>query len=84
MYLDIIQTLPEQRTVNGVLHLLRRLCRETEKRGYKKISMHARVSNGFSKFIQKVFPESRCLRRIQNWYDSGESFDYIETPTRLK
>lgn len=50
---------------------------EAKKRGYKNISMHARISQGLSNVLQKRY-KARFFRRIENWYDFGESFDYLE------
>jgi hypothetical protein len=53
------------------------LLTEAGKRGYKNISMHARVSQGLSDILQKRYG-AKFFRRIENWYDFGEPFDYLE------
>ena len=77
MYIDIIQTHPDDRLITGFLGLVSRVCQETLRRGHKRLSMHVRTSNGLNKVTRKIFPDSRSLRRIENWYSSGEPFDYI-------
>lgn len=84
LYLDIVQTLPGHRQANGFVKLLAGVCAEAERRGRNRLSMHARASNGVSRLAQKLLTESRCLRRIENWYASGEPFDYIEATTRMR
>lgn len=39
--------------------------------------MHARVSIGLSKVLQKRYG-AKFLRRLENWYNFGEPFDYLE------
>jgi hypothetical protein len=84
LYVDIVQTLPGQRQANGFVKLVAGVCAEAERRGRRRLSMHARAGNGVSRLTQKLLTESRCLRRIENWYDSGEPFDYIEATTRMR
>ncbi len=61
-------------TINKVFKLL---LTEAGKKGYKNISMHARVSQGLSDILQKRYG-AKFFRRIENWYGFGEPFDYLE------
>lgn len=83
LYIDIIQTLPGRRQINGVKSLLDGLCREARCRGVGRISAHVRTATGLSRVVQKLVTDCRCLRRLDNWYDSGESFDFLDAATRL-
>jgi hypothetical protein len=78
MYLDIVQTYPESRQYSGFMRLLSGVCRESRRRGYERFSLHVRTSFGLHNTIRKLFPDSRSLRRIENWYACGETFEYIE------
>ena len=84
MYLDIIQILPEQRGNNLGLYLIQKTCEEAEKRKIFKLSMHARSTTGWARYLLRIFSEIRFLRRIENWYGSGEPFDYLEASTTLR
>lgn len=84
MYIDIIQTHPGSRQFSGFMGLASGVCQETRRRGYLRLSMHARTSNGLNKVIRKLLPDSISLRRIENWYSSGEPFDYIEASPVLR
>jgi hypothetical protein len=84
MYIDIIQTHPDCRPYSGFMGLLSRLCRETRHRGYQRLCMHVRTSNGLNKVTRKIFSDSRSLRRLEDWYASGEAFDYIEASPVLR
>jgi len=84
MYIDIIQTHPGSRLFSGFMGLASGVCQETRRRGHRLLSMHVRTSNGLDKVIRKILPDSISLRRIDNWYDSGESFDYIEASPVLR
>jgi hypothetical protein len=78
MYLDIVQTYPESRKYSGFIRLLSGVCQEARRRGYERFSLHVRTSYGLNNTIRKLFPDSRSLRRIENWYTSGETFEFIE------
>lgn len=82
-YVDTIQTLPGTRRAFGILKLLYARIEEAWRRCVGKFSMHARKTNGLSRIILRVFPKTICLRTVDNWYNYGEPFDYIEgTPER--
>jgi hypothetical protein len=84
LYIDLIQTLPGRRQITGLKTLLGGLCTEARQRGIGRISAHVRTATGLSRVVQKVVVDCRCLRRLDNWYDSGESFDFLDAATRLK
>jgi hypothetical protein len=84
LYIDLIQTLPGRRQITGLKTLLGGLCTEARQRGIGRISAHVRTATGLSRVVQKVVMDCRCLRRIDNWYDSGESFDFLDASTCLK
>jgi hypothetical protein len=84
MYIDIIQTHPNHRQLSGFMRLLSCLCLETRRRGHTRLSMHVRTSNGLNKVTRKLFPDSCSRRKIENWYASGETFDYIEATPVLR
>lgn len=83
LYIDLIQTLPGRRQIQGGILLLQRVCAEARRQGYRRLAAHVRTSNGLSRLMRKVFPDSRCLRRLDNWFGSGETFDYIEASPQL-
>jgi ribosomal protein S18 acetylase RimI-like enzyme len=76
LYIESIATKPEERNIKIFLRILKSLQEEAKRRGYKKITMHARVENGLSEFLQKK--GAKKLRRIENWHNFGEPFDYLE------
>lgn len=84
MYIDIIQTHPGSRQFSGFMGLASGVCQETRRRGQQRLSMHVRTSNGLYQVVRKLLPDSRSLRRIENWYSSGEPFDYIEASPILR
>lgn len=76
-YVDVMLILPEYRK-DGFLMLLDKMLEEGKKKDIYKFSMHARVSNGLSKTVQKLFDITEA-RRIENWhYMAGETYDYLE------
>lgn len=83
LYLEIIQVLPEQRRTGNATRLFERMALEAPERGFTRLSMHARKRNGMDEMIRKLFPENRFVRTVENWLDTGESFEYIETTTRF-
>jgi ribosomal protein S18 acetylase RimI-like enzyme len=84
MYLEMIQIHPERRGRNHALRLFQAVCTEAEKRNIYKLSMHARTVTGLNDYLHRIFAEIRFLRRLENWYGSGEPFDYLEATTTLK
>jgi ribosomal protein S18 acetylase RimI-like enzyme len=84
MYLEMIQVLPAQRGRNHALRLFQAVCTEAEKRNIFKLAMHARTVTGLNDYLHRIFADIRCLRRLENWYGSGEPFDYLEATTTLQ
>jgi len=77
LYIESIAILPESRSLRTFLQLGRTLLQEVKNRGFKKITMHARVASGLSSALQKRYG-AKHLRTIDNWYNFGEPFDYLE------
>ncbi len=84
LYIDLIQTLPGRRQTAGLKSLLGGLCREAQRRGFDRLSAHVRTTTGLSSVIQRLMLDCIFLRRLDNWYDSGESFDYLESMVGLQ
>jgi ribosomal protein S18 acetylase RimI-like enzyme len=59
------------------LTLMNTLLEEAKNKGYNKITMHTRVSEGLSSALQKRYG-AKFFRRIEDWYGFGEPFDYLE------
>jgi ribosomal protein S18 acetylase RimI-like enzyme len=78
-YIENVAILPAFRGRKGFSEMLRVLRRQLRKRAIFKISLHARVSNGLSKAIQKNMTILK-IRRIDAWryYNFEEPTDYIE------
>lgn len=84
VYVDIIQVHPDCRGNGGFLRLVTGLCREAGRRGHQRLNMHVRTRYGLHLAVRRMFPDSRSLRRIENWWGSGESFEYIEASPTLR
>ncbi len=76
LYIESVATIPENRDIKIFLKGFELIKQEAQKRGFKKISAHVRVSNGLSGVLQKM--GAKKLRTIENWYDFNEPFDYLE------
>lgn len=81
-YVDMMEILPEYRHRGDALDFLLFLTHELSQ-GHElgdeiKVSMHIRSSYGFGETILRIFPTAACLRRVDNWMGTGESYDYIE------
>jgi len=77
LYIESIAIEPSKQRDKIATHALQVLRAQAVASGYKKISMHARIKSGFSEMMQKKFG-ARQLRKLENWYDFGEPFDYLE------
>ena len=77
LYVESIAIEPEARDLQTFLKLGRVFIEEAKKRGYKKITMHARVASGLSSILQKRYG-AKALRKIENWHDFEEPFEYLE------
>lgn len=80
-YIETVGILPAFREKKGFSKMIAAFITESKKRGIKKFSLHARVSNRFSEIIQMKFGVAP-IRRIQKWkyYNFEEPSDYIEVP----
>ena len=78
-YIETVGILPEFRGRRGFPLMLGELIEECKKRGFDKMSLHARVCSGLSSWIQRFFKVTE-LRRIDRWkyYNYEEPADYIE------
>ena len=77
LYIEAIMILDEYRSLKNLLEMWNTFVTEAKNRGYKKITSHTRVSQGLSKISQKRFG-AKFIRRIDNWCDYKEPFDYLE------
>jgi HEAT repeat protein/ribosomal protein S18 acetylase RimI-like enzyme len=77
LYVESIAIKPEARDLRTFLKLGRVFIEEAKKRGYKKITMHARVATGLSSILQKRYG-AKALRKIENWHNFEEPFEYLE------
>ena len=81
-YIETIDILPGCGRSREFIKMLYRLIDEAEKSfGVNKFSMHARVENGLSRVVQRIFKGMiTSVRRIERWkyYNEQESADYIE------
>ncbi len=78
-YIESVAILPAYRGKDGLSEMLEMLIKELRKKGIYKLSMHARVSNKFSNFIQRKMKVTQ-IRKIDGWkyYNYEEPTDYIE------
>jgi ribosomal protein S18 acetylase RimI-like enzyme len=77
LYVYDIAISPSKRNLPNFLNLVRKLLSEATLRGYKKLIMHTRKSEGLSGILQKRYGAQK-LRTIENWCGYGEPFDYLE------
>jgi hypothetical protein len=78
-YADTIEIIPEYRKKGGLKLLLATLILEAFNRfGIKKWSTHARISNGFSKVVLRMFPGIEMTKVIQNFMEKGEDYLYVQ------
>ncbi len=79
-YIDTVAALP-CRSVGSLRKLLDRLGLELRRRNIPTLAMHARVSSGLSRVVQKYFTGAVLMvRRIDRWewYAREEAADFIE------
>jgi ribosomal protein S18 acetylase RimI-like enzyme len=83
-YIETVAILPEYQGKKGFSVLFKKLMEECKGKGITTVTMHARVSNGFSEKLQKKF-KPIAIRHISNWpyYNSSEPTDYIEVSLPL-
>ncbi|NTW27130.1 MAG: GNAT family N-acetyltransferase [Candidatus Moranbacteria bacterium] len=79
-YIETIQVLPEKGGRGGAKKLLMAACKEAQKRGINKFSIHARKTNGLSETVKKLFEgKTITVREIESWNPAnGEPYEYIE------
>ncbi|MEI7424732.1 MAG: GNAT family N-acetyltransferase [Candidatus Staskawiczbacteria bacterium] len=77
LYIDSIAVKPQNRNLESFNALIKTLASKAVEGKYKKIAMHARTSNNFSSILQKRYG-AKFIRRLENWYNFGEPFDYLE------
>lgn len=75
-YVESIAILPEYRSLKNFSSLIENFVSIAKEKGYKRITMHARTTNGLSDILQKR-GKAKFERRIENWYGFGEPFDYL-------
>ena len=78
-YIETVAILPNYRRRGGMKKMLKSFVNELKEKSIDKISMHARVLNKFSDFIQERTKVTQ-IRRIDRWkyYNFEEPTDYIE------
>jgi len=79
-YIETVGVVPWMRARGGGSLLLHEACKEGVKRGGRFCAMHARIQNGFSEKVQRLF-EGRIVtaRRILQWpWAAGEAYEYLE------
>ena len=77
LYVESIAIKPEARGIRAFLQIGKAFFEEAKRRGFKKITMHARVAGNLSNILQKRYG-AKCLRKIENWHNFNEPFDYLE------
>jgi len=78
-YCESIAVIHELRKQNLAVEMTREIIEELKKRGAKKYSLHISSSRGRHDVRTKDFlKNSKIIRTIPNWLNSGKSFDYIE------
>ncbi|MBI4709017.1 MAG: GNAT family N-acetyltransferase [Candidatus Portnoybacteria bacterium] len=77
LYVESVAIRPQKQGMAAFKNAWQALVEEAKSQHYKKIAMHARVSTGFSEALQKRY-NAKFVRRLQNWYNFGEPFDYLE------
>lgn len=77
IYLESVAIRPDIKPERVFPDLFGTLVKEAMEKNYKKISLHARISNNFSQKVQK-YCQAKLLRHFDNWCNYGEPFDYLE------
>ena len=77
IYVESIGILPEHRSLKNFNQLWSTFAAEAQRKGFKKITAHVRVSEGLSAVLQKRFGAVK-FRTYDNWADFNEPFDYLE------
>jgi len=77
LYVESIGILPEHRSIKNFAILWKAFRVRAIEKGFEKVTGHFRVSQGLSGVVQKRLGAT-FFRRIENWLDYGEPFDYLE------
>jgi hypothetical protein len=77
LYIESIALKPSARNIKNFNKLFSVFKNMATESGYEKITMHTRVSEGLSNVAQKR-GGAKFIRRIENWHDFNEPFDYLE------
>lgn len=77
LYVESIGVHEEYRTFKNIRDIWIKFSEEAVRLGYTKVTGHFRVSQGLSDVVQKKL-DGKFFRRMENWADFGEPFDYIE------
>lgn len=72
-----VDILPEKRDLKIAKMLYDKLMEEAGQKGYKKLAGVVRVKQHLSNILQKRMGW-RFIERYEDWYESGEPFDYLE------
>jgi hypothetical protein len=75
-YIESMAILPGYRSFRNMRTLYDCFLQSAKNKGYKTLTMHARTTTGLSDFLQKR-AGAKLKRRLENWYDFGEAFDYL-------
>jgi ribosomal protein S18 acetylase RimI-like enzyme len=81
LYIESIAVKPEYRDIRNLLSLGKLFIQEAKRRGFTKITMHARIAGDLSAVLQKRYG-AKFIRRIENWHNFNEPFDYLEIDIR--
>ena len=79
MYIEAMVIDPAYRGLKPFFMLTKQMIASAKEGGYVNISTHARTTNGFSEIIQKKFG-GVFQRAVDNYFDTGETFDYLLIP----
>ncbi len=77
LYVWTIAIKPEARSLKNFNKLIKELYEKAKERKIKKLVMHARVNEHLSDILQARYGAKK-IRRVENWLESGEPFDYLE------
>lgn len=79
-YIETIQVLPTHQGMGGAKKLLLAVCKQANEKGINKFSIHARLNNGLSGLIKRLFDGKIIIvRHIEAWEPAmGEPYEYIE------
>jgi hypothetical protein len=77
LYVESASILSENRNAGLYRKSHDMLFQKAYEKGFKKVCMHARISNNVSDRLQSMYG-AEFKRKIKNWFDFGEDFDYLE------